>query len=57
MPTAIAKVYRRRADLRAFVTASCLVLCLALVATAAAAPGIPAPYSPVIIEPIGVPSR
>ena len=57
MPTALAKVYRRRTDLRALVTASCLVLCLALVATAAAASGIPAPYSPVVIEPIGVPSR
>jgi len=30
MPTVLAKVYRRRTDTRAFVMASCLVLCLAL---------------------------
>jgi len=39
------------------VVASCLALCLALIPQAAAAAGIPAPYSPMVIQPAGAPAR
>jgi len=39
------------------VVASCLALWLALIPQAAAAAGIPAPYSPIVIQPAGAPAR
>jgi len=40
-----------------FVVASCLALWLALMPPAAAAAGIPAPYAPIVIQPVGTPAR
>jgi thiol-disulfide isomerase/thioredoxin len=37
--------------------AACLTLWLALLPPAAAAAGIPAPYAPIVIEPVGMPAR
>lgn len=39
------------------VVASCLALWLTLMPPAAAAAGIPAPYSPIVIQPVGTPAR
>ena len=39
------------------VVASCLALWLALMPPAAAAAGIPPPYSPIVIQPAGTPAR
>jgi thiol-disulfide isomerase/thioredoxin len=39
------------------VVASCLALWLALLPPAAAAAGIPAPYAPIVIQPVGTPAR
>jgi thiol-disulfide isomerase/thioredoxin len=39
------------------VVASCLALWLALMPPTAAAAGIPAPYSPIVIQPVGTPAR
>jgi thiol-disulfide isomerase/thioredoxin len=44
-------------ELHQRVVASCLALWLALTPPAAAAAGIPAPYSPIVIHPAGTPTR
>ena len=47
--------------MRQLVFASCLAMCLAfwlaLMPAAVAAAGIPAPYSPIVIQPAGTPAR
>jgi len=45
------------ARMHRLITASCLALWLALMPSVAAATGIPAAYSPIVIQPTGVPAR
>jgi thiol-disulfide isomerase/thioredoxin len=53
----VVDVQQGSTEMHQLVVASCLALWLALMPPAAAAAGIPAPYSPLVIQPVGTPAR